>query len=278
MIAFEYEYYRPETMEEALYAFKDATQKGKAPIYYGGGTEIITFAKKGILRTGAVIDIKHIKECIDIESKDDHIILGSALTLNELAELDEFKLLKRVAGTIADHTVRNRITLGGNICGRLPYREMVMPLLLADAKAVIAAPEGIKIVSFTEAFDKRLLMKPEEFLLRIIIDKEALELPFYHVRKEKQGKVDYPLCHLVALKNNKIRFAFSGVGHFPFRSFALEEILNNTSIEPKARLELAMDQFPTDIRKDLLGSARYRRYLLKNALTETLAYLEGVGR
>jgi CO/xanthine dehydrogenase FAD-binding subunit len=63
MISFDFEYYRPTTIEEAVHVFQQADSNGKEPLYYSGGTEIISMARLNQLRTGAVIDIKGIPEC-----------------------------------------------------------------------------------------------------------------------------------------------------------------------------------------------------------------------
>jgi xanthine dehydrogenase molybdenum-binding subunit len=62
MIEFDFEYYRPSTIEEAVGLYHTLHTSGKMPIYYSGGTEIITLARSGQIMMGAVIDIKGISE------------------------------------------------------------------------------------------------------------------------------------------------------------------------------------------------------------------------
>lgn len=63
MIAFDFEYYRPANIEEACKLHKELTDLGKYPVYYAGGTEIISYSRAGKLRFQAVIDLKDIPQC-----------------------------------------------------------------------------------------------------------------------------------------------------------------------------------------------------------------------
>ena len=45
MIPFDFQYAYPETIEEAVQAYHNLDEEKLMPIYYGGGTEIISQAK-----------------------------------------------------------------------------------------------------------------------------------------------------------------------------------------------------------------------------------------
>ena len=45
MIAFDFEYYKPSSMAEAIETFNMFREQGKNVMYFSGGTEIITFAR-----------------------------------------------------------------------------------------------------------------------------------------------------------------------------------------------------------------------------------------
>lgn len=276
MISYDFEYFRPKTYNEALNIFEVKMAEGKKPLYYGGGTEIVTFARKKAITTAAVIDIKDIEESTEFVEDENTIVYGAGLSLNEIIEKTDYKLMSDVARKIADHTVRNRLTLGGNICGRLFYKEAILPLLLADARVVIASKEGIKRLAIGEVFDKRMKLKNEEVLLQVEIHKDYCKLPYFHERKEKQGEIDYPLFHLAALKfDGFIRFAFSGILAYPFRSARIEEILNDKSMSMEERADHVIENLPANIRDDIYASADFREYLFRNSIVNALQELEG---
>jgi len=275
MIAYDFEYYRPETYTEAIEIFHEKSKEGKSPIYYCGGTETVTYARKNLVSTGAVIDIKAIPECLEFSEEGDKIIYGAALNLNYIVEKTSFKLMSDVIRKIADHTVRNRLSLGGNICGRLFYREAILPILVTEGVAVIAGKDGVRRVPVLEFFNKRVNLSEGEILLQVEIDKKYTALPYYNERKERQGKIDYPLFHLAAIKvGEQIRFAFSGICPYPFRALGLEKVLNNRIMSIEDRAKYATENLPTNARNDIYASSEFRIYLFEKAVVNALRKLE----
>ena len=275
MIPFELVYFRPETIDEAVEAFTGAAAEGLKPRYLGGGTEIVSFARRGLLKPGAVIALKRIPECRVLEKEGKDLVFGAALTLNEVVESDLFRLLSEAA-KIVDHTVRNRLTLGGNIAGMLPYRETVLPLLLTETELRLAGPDGERTVPVTELFSRRLKLKKGEFVVQIRVSQEAALLPRFRRRRTKVSRLDYPLLSLCALKGNDgIRTAVSGAFDAPVRSNEADAFLNNRSLSAAARATKAAEAFGMPFKDDQRGSAAYRRMLLEQALEETVRELGG---
>lgn len=275
MIPFDFEYYKPETIEEAAQIYSDLNSEGKKPLYYGGGTEIISMARAFNVYTEAVVDIKGIPECNAQKLKDNKLIIGSAVTLTQIAEANLFPLLGLTVQRIADHTIQDKITLGGNITGTIIYREAVLPLLISNSEVVIANLNGLKQVSLMDIFCKRIELNSGDFIVNVAIDSHFLSLPYAHVKRTKSDKIDYPLITLAALKdNNRINVAFSGVCSYPFRSYLIEEYLNDTNLLNNIRVNNIINNIPGLVLNDLAGSAEYRKFLLQKMLTEVLSKLE----
>lgn len=276
MISFDFEYYRPTSIDEAVKLFFELDSQGKSPIYYAGGTEIITMARLNNIFTNAVIDIKEIPECNLLQVKKDKIIVGSAVTLNKISETNLFPFLSAVIRRAADHTSRNKITLGGNICGNLPYRETVLPFLLSDSDVLIAKRKGIKTVPINSIFNGELRLEKGEFLTRIVTDKNYASLPFEYVKRTKEEKIDYPLVSLACLKkDDRIRIAFSGLCPSPFRSSKVEEVINDNNISVEDKLERIIPHLPGPIMNNLQGSAEYRKFVTGNILVDVLKKIGG---
>jgi len=144
MIPFDFEYYKPTSAREAVSLFNTLNSQGKKPVYYGGGTEIISFSRLYQLYPKAVIDIKGIPECNVLEFQNDHLIIGAAVTLTQIQESNFYPLLSWCGGRVADHTIRNKITLGGNICAKIPYRESILAFLVSDCEVVIEGVNGAR--------------------------------------------------------------------------------------------------------------------------------------
>lgn len=276
MITFDFDYYKPASIKEAVACYKDLTVQKKKVIYYSGGTEIISQARLGKLIFDAIIDLKGINECNIFEFNKDNLIIGSAITLSKIVNSDYFPLLSEVCRRAADHTSRDKITIGGNICGEIQYREAVLPLLLSESNFVIAGENGLKTISISKAFDKILKLKKGEFLVQVLIDKSYLSLPYLSIRKTKYEKVDYPLVTISSIKkNNKIKTAFSGLCSYPFRLINVDDIINNNDILEKSLIEDIFKNIPDPILNDIKASDKYRKFITKNILNEIHEKLGG---
>ena len=270
MIPNNFVYYRPENLAEASQAYTIADKDGLDPLYLAGGTEITTFCRNGTIKPGALVDIKLIPECRRLDVEGDDYVFGSALTLNEVVESGFFPLLSRAA-QIVDHTVRNRLTLGGNIAGRLPYRETVLPFLLVDSRVRLAGAEGERVVLLSDIFSKRLRLEPGEFLVQLLVPKEEAVRPWYYSREVRKTRVDYPLvtaCFLI--EKGSIRIAMTGACGFPFRATAAEEVLNDSTLAPSEKPPRAIDAIPHVFLEDMRASGPYRRMLLERSIARAL--------
>ncbi len=276
MVPFDFTYHQPSSIQEAIQLFQTLQQQGKKPMYYAGGTEIITLSRLNLVFTEAVIDIKGIPECRTLRLDNNYLVLGAALSLTTIEEANVFPLLSKTASEVADRTARNQITLGGNICGQIFYREAVLPLLLTDSDVIIAGKDGLKQLPIQQVFQKQMQLHPGEFLVQIMTEQTYLSLPYRSIKKRKQWEVGYPLVTVAALKTNgQIRVAFSGVCPFPFRSQAVEERLNDWQLPLEARIDEALHHLPRPILDDIEGSAEYRLFVLKHTLFDIITELGG---
>lgn len=276
MISFDFDYYQAETTEEAVEKYLELVDDNKNVSYYNGGTEIVTYARKDKMNFDTVIDIKNIPECTVLEENNGEITIGASIPLNTVVEKNDFPLLSKSSKAIADHTTRNQITIGGNITGRLPFKEALLPLLVAEAQVKTYSKDGFKTKPINEVFDKRMKLAKEEILIQIIIDKEKTKFPYYQERKVKQSDTDYPIMHMAALKDNgTIKFALSSLCAFPFRNKDIENILNDDSISREKKINKTIDNLPVPINSNLRGGKEYKEMIFRNSLNRCLDELRG---
>ncbi|HET7580137.1 MAG TPA: FAD binding domain-containing protein [Bacillales bacterium] len=276
MIGFDFEYYRPRSLQEAAGLFQRLKAAGKCPVYYAGGTELITFSRVDRIQMGAVIDIKAIPETFACGIRDRELVIGASVTLSDLFDHPVFPLLAVTGGRVADRTARNKITVGGNLLSHFIYKEAVLPFLLADSRMLLAGPRGLTTASIIERFDRELRLADGEWLVQMMTDQKYLSMPYFSVKKRKSDVIGYPLLTLAALKTEEgIRLAISGLCDFPFRSGAIENILNDRSLSQKERIKQAIHRIPAPVRDDWLGSREYRLFVLKNTLEDMFQALGG---
>jgi len=276
MIPFKFVYHRPGSLAEAVEAYARADRDGLKPAYLAGATEITTFCRMGRMKPGALVDIKRIPECRARGVEGDELVFGAALTLNEVIESDSFPLLRQ-ASMIVDHTVRNRLTLGGNVAGMLPYRETVLPLLLADATARLVGPASERTVPLADVFLQHLLLGPGELLAQIRVPKAMAWRACFYRRRVRKGRFDYPLVTACFLQvDDSLRMAVSGAFSFPLRCLEAEKVLNDAAIPLAKRPAAVVAAIPHPIVADMRASAAYRRMLFEKCIGEALEALREV--
>jgi CO/xanthine dehydrogenase FAD-binding subunit len=276
MITFDFDYYKPDSSEETLKVFKKTAEQGKTAIYYAGGTEIISFARVNRIHFDAVIDIKGIPELNVLEFRGDKLVIGAAVTLTKISDSCLFPLLSSVCKSAADHTSRDKITIGGNICGKTLYKEAVLPLLLADADVIISGMSGTRSAPLDDVFNKSIQIGNGEFLIQIIVDKKYISLPYANVKKTRQDRMGYPLLTVAAVESDKqIRMAFSGLCPFPFRSKTIEEKLNVTNLSVEEKIQNVITVLPDKILNDIISSAEYREFVAGNAISDIIERFRG---
>jgi len=275
MIAFDFEYFQPTTIEDANNTFLELYASGKKVMYYGGGTEFISRARRHEIHVDAIIDLKGITPCNELSHSKGKVIIGAANTLTDIIQSNLFPLLTKVSRLIATNTERNKITIGGNITSHLIYREAIMPLLLTDSLVVISGKDGIRKAPINKIHAAGVQLQDDEFIVQIIMDDKFATYPHFNLKRTKHSKVNYPIVSLASLEvDHYIRVAISGVCSYPFRIQELENALNDSSVSPHKRIQNALSHIPEEVIDDMQASADYRIFALKTAFVELLTESE----
>jgi len=260
MICDDITYVRADTAEEAVGAWIAHTRPERGGVdgvrYLSGGTEIVSGARKAAGAVRVLIDIGRIPETRVLGPDGDTLFFGASLALNEIGDSRLFPLMTATVRRIADRTVRNRLSLGGNAAGSLPYREALLPLLLAGASVRTLAPGSARRERPLSAlFDKRLALEPGELVLGFSLPAAAVAIPWRHYRATRTGPVDYPLvtaCFLVQT-GPVLSVAVSGFHPYP--------VLYPSTAAARSALDV-----PGAGRNDQRASAAYRRALLADMI------------
>ena len=188
MIDFDFEYYCPRSIKKKAQKII-VSNKEKRKMFAGGATEFISRARMHELNPEILIDLKGIPDCNTLMEQENKLIIGSAVSLNQIVDSNPFPLLTEVCRAIGNRTARNKITIGGNILSSLPYKEAILPFLLADSEAVIATSDGIeqrKINALSPLSDS-------EMLIQLHVDQKYAQAPYQYKRKTKQSNINYPI-------------------------------------------------------------------------------------
>ena len=137
-----FDYVRAKTPEEAVRLLQE---HGPAARPVMGGTDLFANMRDGKLQPRLVVDVKGLPGLRDIVSDvQGGLAVGAAVTMNELARhpdvLAHYPLLAQAAGTVASYQIRNRATIGGNLCNASPCADTSPATLALKAEFVLYGP------------------------------------------------------------------------------------------------------------------------------------------
>ncbi len=131
-----------------------------------GCTDVGLWVTKMHMQLPQVLDVTRVQELKGVESYENHIAIGAAVTLTDAfaALVAERPMLKTFANRFAGLPVRNSGTLGGNIANGSPIGDS-MPLLIAlGANVVLLSQRGhreLPLESFYTGYRKNVLAADE---------------------------------------------------------------------------------------------------------------------
>jgi CO/xanthine dehydrogenase FAD-binding subunit len=166
-----FDYVRPETADEVVQLLH---QEGEAARLLMGGTDLLPGMRDGLFRPRLVIDVKGLPG-MRVTAFDPHrgLTVGAAVTMNELARNAQvqthYPLLAQAAASVASYQVRNRATLGGNLCNASPCADTAPACLVMEAELALHGPDGDRLLPAAEFFHGpgRTALQPGEFLAAI---------------------------------------------------------------------------------------------------------------
>ena len=152
MLLREVEYARAESIEDAV---RLLSQHPNARALAGGQT-LVNVMKARAAAPDVLVDITRIEELKGIRPADGGLELGAMTTYTELvdsAAVSEARpLLGEVANTIADVQVRNRGTVGGNVCSNDPTNHLPPLMVAMGAQMTIVGGDGERTVPAEDFF------------------------------------------------------------------------------------------------------------------------------
>ena len=136
MILPRFQFLEPETFEEVQRLAEK--NKGDA-VLMAGGTDLLVNLKRKVITAKVVISLEKINSLKQVHySEAAGLTLGSMVTIAELAETplirQKFPLLAIAANKIGSPQIRNRATVGGNICTARPAGDTIGPLTAYGAE------------------------------------------------------------------------------------------------------------------------------------------------
>ena len=152
MLLAEVEYARPGTVDEAV-ALLAAHDGARA---LAGGQTLVNVMKQRAAAPDVLVDLNELEELRAIRIAGDRLELGAMATYSSVMSSSEVDVSRpivgEVAATIADVQVRNRGTIGGNVCSNDPTNHLPPLFVALDAIFTIQGKRGVRWVSAEDFF------------------------------------------------------------------------------------------------------------------------------
>ncbi|MCW9097885.1 MAG: FAD binding domain-containing protein, partial [Ignavibacteriaceae bacterium] len=167
----DFTYHKPATVQEACKLL--GNEKNAAAI--AGGTDVLVEIKKGLRHNDNIISLSGIKELKILEEAKSHLVIGAAVTHNQIKNSkfikEKFPALAEAASLIGTDQVRNTATVGGNLCTGASCCDMAPILIASNASAEIFSAKGKRIVPLKDffIFHKETSIRKGELMTKIIV-------------------------------------------------------------------------------------------------------------
>jgi aerobic carbon-monoxide dehydrogenase medium subunit len=153
MLLRELDYARPQSVEEAI-GLLAAREDARA---LAGGQSLVNVMKTRVAAPELVVDLNRIGSLRGIADDGGALTIGAMTTYSAIVDSAEVAaarpILAQVASTIADVQVRNRGTIGGNVCSNDPTNHFPPLLAALQAEFAIAGPNTSRTVTADEFFE-----------------------------------------------------------------------------------------------------------------------------
>ena len=277
MIPPSFEYLTPSNISDAVALLQKHGDEAKI---LAGGHSLIPAMRLRLAEPGYLIDISGIGGLDYIQEESGQLRIGAmtceaALEESEIVQ-SKYPLLLDTAKMIADPSVRNMATVGGNLAHGDPANDHPATMLALRASVVAEGPNGTREIKIDDFFPDffTTALDEDEILTEIRIPSPPSASGGAYLKIERKVG-DYAAAAVACQLNidssgsiENIGLGLTNVGSTPIRASSAEELLKGKKPDENMLAEAgrlaAADSEPME---DLRGSAEYKRALV-NELTQ----------
>jgi carbon-monoxide dehydrogenase medium subunit len=281
MIPGSFDYVAATSLPEAVTLLERYGDEAKI---LAGGHSLIPLLRFRLASPSILIDINHVAELEYIQETDGVLHIGA---LTREAELDHSPLIRNrypilldTSTGLADPSVRNWATVGGNLAHGDPANDHPATMLALGASIVALGPNGQRIIPINEFFTDTTFettLQPNEILTEIRVPAPTNHSGGAYIKLERKVG-DYAIAGVAAYitLDNDERVATAGigltnVGPYPIKASAAEQSLvgkslDDAAIHQAADLAAAASQPASDTR----GPADYKRAMVRTLCIRAL--------
>jgi len=262
-----FEYFAPGSLSNIVALLQEY---GEEAALLAGGTDLLSNIRRLSRSPNIIVDLNRVPALSFIEIKKDALHIGAATVLNEIKKSpvvqERAPALAEAIGVLASNPIRNRATIGGNLCNASPAADTAPPLLALDASLTLQGPDSERVVPISEFFvgPGQTIRRPDEVVKEVITPFKRGRSTFLKLGRRKGFTLSIASVAAFGVITDgnfeELRVALGAVAPTPVRCRKVEEALrevaaNEENIEKAARLVKDEVSPITDVR----ASAEYRK-------------------
>lgn len=267
-IACEFDYAKAASLKEALRLLARNVPGGAVPL--AGGTDLVAWLRDGAVQPGGLVDIKGLAELRGIRLKAGKLWVGANTTFAELIESPlagkHAPILVEAAGMVASVGVRNRATVGGNLCSAVPCCDSGPALLAYGATLHVATSRGTKNIPATKWFlgPRKTALAKGGLVTGISIPVAKHAGAFAKLKRYRGEDLAQASVAVRVDARGAWQVAYGSVAPTPIRGPKVERLLNGVKKPDAAQLAKAMALAEAEVAPitDIRGSQVYRRLMV----------------
>src|SRR5262245_5415621 len=264
MLLREVSYARPSTVEEAVALLSE--HDGARAL--AGGQTLLNVMKQRAASPDVLVDLARLDELRAISVSGTTLEIGAMATLTSIIRSSEVEvsrpILAEVAATVGDVQVRNRGTLGGNICVNDPTNHFPPLLVALGASMTVRNAAGERTVSADDFFVGvfETVVGEGDLLTRISVPAGGKGTGDGMAGVTLGVHGTYVANAAASVANGAWRIALGCVAATPVRAAAVEQALSDgDDVDAAVRSAVGGFAAALDPPSDVHASADYRRSL-----------------
>lgn len=278
-----FDYVRPETGQDVVRLLREYGPEARLMM---GGTDLLVRMRDGAITPRVLVDVKGVPGMQDVTyDPQTGLTVGAAVTMNRISRQRHvrahYPLLAEAAGSVAYYQVRNRATLGGNLCNASPAADTAPAVLVLEGRMVLLGPDGEREVPADQFFlaPGKTARRADEFMTAVRFPASAPGNRGRYLKLGRNKAGDLAIVGVAVLafpsagapSGYGFRVALASVAPVPLRVHLAEQLLTDNrpgTAAFTAAATAAMEAVtPID---DVRSSANYRKEMVRTLTLRAL--------
>jgi CO/xanthine dehydrogenase FAD-binding subunit len=245
-----FQFKEPKTLMEAL---KIAEQNAGKAAFIAGGTDLLVNLKKKVVNYEVIISMERLADLTVLKYSDENgLTLGAMTRIGDLEDSpmvkEKYPALAIAASCLGSMQIRNRATVGGNICTARPAGDMIGPLIAYGAVVRLVSSKGERLQRLDELFlgPGKTVIRDDEILIDIQLNPVTAKTGASYIKYTLRKAMEIAMVNITTLLTfqdglcQSARIVLGAVAPTYIRSYLGEDALTGKPYSDENAAQAAM--------------------------------------